>query len=111
VLRQHLAGERIDFHLPLARHPGSLQTEIHSANSGEQASERQRFHAASYFLESRFASTTAATIHAATHVSPITADAGSGTVCGFNGGSIGQDGTTGPRIRPIHLWASVGQLA
>jgi hypothetical protein len=35
MLRQHLAGERIDFHLPLARHAGAFKTEIHSTDAGE----------------------------------------------------------------------------
>jgi hypothetical protein len=44
-----------------------------------------------YFLESRLAKTIAAPSHNATTATPMTTDGGSGTVCGFNGGSIGQE--------------------
>ena len=42
VLRQHRTTEWVDFYLPLARHPGTLEPEIESADAGEQAPKRHR---------------------------------------------------------------------
>jgi hypothetical protein len=41
VLLQNRTTERIDFYLPSALQPGTLQTQIHAANSGEERAKRQ----------------------------------------------------------------------
>jgi hypothetical protein len=39
MLRQNFAAERIYFHLPFTRHPGTLKAKIHSADPAEETTE------------------------------------------------------------------------
>jgi hypothetical protein len=47
VLLQHRPAERIDFHLPLARHAGPLQPEIEAADTSEETPEGHSVNASS----------------------------------------------------------------